>query len=81
MYSALEKYLLSAPVPGFSLPALIQPSEAELIERSQTLGWNKEEGIGPLLFTLRINGLVVLFANEIPLEMKYGTQDRKTFNC
>ena len=66
MYTPLEKYLLSAPVPGLALPALIEPSEQELYERELTLGWNPDEdGVGELLFTLRVNGTVVVFCNEI----------------
>ena len=66
MYTRLEKYLLSAPVPGLCLPALIEPTEAELYERELTLGWNRDEdGVGALLFTLRVNGTVVVFCNEI----------------
>jgi hypothetical protein len=65
MYSALEKYLLSAPVPGLELPALIEPTEQDLFAREVTLGWHRDEGVGALLFTLRVNGVLILFCNEI----------------
>ena len=66
MYTPLQKYLLSAPVPGLGLPALIAPTEQELFDREVTLGWHPEEGTGALLFTLRVNGLAVIFCNELP---------------
>ena len=65
MYTPLERYLLSAPVPGLALTALIEPTEEELFTRELTLGWHPERGVGELLFTLRVNGTVVVFANEI----------------
>lgn len=65
MYTPLERYLLSAPVPGLGLPALIEPTELDLVEREFTLGWDRDSGVGELLFTLRVNGVVVLFAPEL----------------
>jgi len=66
MFSPLERYLLSAPVPGLNLSALIEPNEYDLFARGETLAWNRErDGVGGLLFTLRINGVVVVFCNEI----------------
>jgi hypothetical protein len=63
-YTALEKYILSAPVPALKWPALIEPTEFDLIEREAELGWNRDtDGIGGLIGTLRILG--VLF---IPME-------------
>ena len=65
MYTPLEKSLLSTPVPGLNLPALIEPTDEELIQREAELSWNRDEGVGALLFTLRINGVAVVFVNEI----------------
>ncbi len=78
MYTPLEKYLLSAPVLGLNLPALIEPTERELMERQAVLGWNRDNGIGELIFTLRMNGTVVLFANEISQVYggRYVSKDR-----
>ena len=64
-YTAIERYLLSAPVPNLNLPALIEPTELDLIEREAELGWDREEGVGALLFTLKVNGVLILFCNEI----------------
>lgn len=73
MYTPLEKYLLSAPVPGLNLPALISPSTMELLEREATLDWNRDrDGVGGLLFTLRIGGTVCVFVNEILEVMNHG---------
>lgn len=60
MWSALEKALLSAPVAGLGLPALIDPDDFALLERALTLGWDREDGIGELIFDLRVNGVVVI---------------------
>jgi hypothetical protein len=77
MYTPLEKYLLSAPVKALGLPALINPTEYELMERELTLGWDREQdGIGGLIFTLRINGVLIIFANEI-LEVIGGKHGNK----
>lgn len=65
VYTPLQKYLLSAPVPGLALPALIEPTEQDLLTREAELGWHRDEGVGALLFTLRVNGVVVVFCNEI----------------
>ena len=65
MYTPLQKYLLSAPLPNLGLPALINPTEEELFVREVTLGWHRDEGTGALLFTLRVNGLAVIFRNEL----------------
>lgn len=66
MYTPLEKYLLSAPVPNLGLPALVAPTDEDLLTREGDLGWNRDEdGVGGLLFTLRVNGVLVLFSNEI----------------
>ena len=66
IFTPLERYLLAAPVPGLNLPALIEPTEYDLFERAETLGWDREQdGVGGLLFTLRVNGVVVVFCNEI----------------
>ena len=65
MYSALEKYLLSAPVPGLALPALIEPTEVQLWQREADLGLDRDQPdfLGELLFTLRMNCVVVLIPN------------------
>lgn len=63
-YSELERYLLSAPVPKLGLQALLSPTECELVEREAELGWHRDSGVGELLFTLRINGVLILFAPE-----------------
>lgn len=61
MYSALERRLLSCPMPGLGLPALIPPvTEWEYFERELALGWHPDEGISALLFTLKIGGVVVI---------------------
>jgi hypothetical protein len=77
IFTPLEQYLLSAPVPGLDLPALIEPSEYDLYERAETLGWDGErDGVGGLLFTLRLNGTLVVFCNEI-LEIIGANNARK----
>jgi hypothetical protein len=65
MYTPLEQRILSVPVPGLNLPALIEPTESDLMQREAELGWNRADGVGELLFTLRINGVAVVFVNEI----------------
>ena len=65
MYSAAEKRLLSTPIANLGLPALIEPTEFQLMEREAELGWDRDAGIGELLFLLRINGVAVVFINEI----------------
>jgi hypothetical protein len=65
MYTALEEYLLSAPVPGLGFPALIEPTEEALWQREADLGLdrNQPDFLSELLFTLRINRVVVLIPN------------------
>lgn len=66
MYSPLVKSLLSTPVKGLGLPALIQPSDFGLFVREQELGWDSAtDSVADLLFTLRINGVAVVFINEV----------------
>jgi hypothetical protein len=64
-YSQLERYLLSAPVPGLGLPALIEPIEEALWQREADLGLDRNSPafLGELLFTLRMNRVVVLIPN------------------
>ena len=83
MYTPLEKYLLSAPVRGLNLPALIAPTENDLMKRATELGWEQKSGAGELIFTLRMNGVVVLFANEISQIYggSYVSKDRNTRDC
>lgn len=66
MYTPLEKYLLSAPVAGLGLPGLIGPTETELFEREVDLGWHPDDGVGALLFHLKMNGVVVILSHELP---------------
>jgi hypothetical protein len=65
MYTPLEKYLLSVGVPNLGLPALIEPiTELDLLEREFQLGWDRDAGVGELVFHLRMNGVVAIFAPE-----------------
>ncbi len=61
MYSDLERFLLSCPVPSMKLPALIAPvTDLDYLEREAALGWHKEDGVGELIFFLRLNGVAVI---------------------
>jgi hypothetical protein len=60
MYTPLEKYLLSVPIPSLNLPALIVPTEFELFERELTLCWEHERGVNEPIALLRILGVVFL---------------------
>jgi len=65
MYTRLEKALLCAPVAVLGLPALLNPTESELWEREAELAWHPDEGVGELVSTLRLLGVVVIFEHEL----------------
>ena len=61
MYTDLEKFLLSCPVPAMKLPALIAPvTDLDYLEREAALGWERESGVGELIFLLRLNAVAVI---------------------
>ena len=65
MYTPTERFLLSCPVPNLGLPALIEPiTELDLLEREFELGWDRDSGVGELIFHLRMNRVAVIFAPE-----------------
>ena len=59
MYTPLEKFLLSLPVPCMGMKALVNPTDFELMEREARLSWDRDDGVGDLIFTLKICGVVV----------------------
>lgn len=60
-YTPLERYLLSVPVPSMGLPALVNPTDFDLLEREATLAWERDaDGVGGLVATLRLCGVCFL---------------------
>jgi hypothetical protein len=74
VFTDFERWVLSLPVPSWNLPALVEPTYLELIERAELVGytgaWKQEGEKGLASIAIKLLGLLSYLEKECNSPLK-----------